>query len=132
MAIKNVLGSQGVVSLNVANGAHMVISVSELQDVSSAPGDIDLAVGPVLHLVDNAAASGNEANLTDAHAIKGNVLYIASPLSNNVMINAPPGGTFIGVGVGPASGYNLPVGENMMLICTDDTPGGSKWSVGIF
>jgi len=131
MAIKNVLGSQGVVSSNVANGAHMVISVSDLQD--PVYSDTDLVVGPVMHRVDDATASGNALRLTAEHVVKGNVIYIASPLNNNVLIEAPPGGSFYGsvVGFGVGS-YNLLLGENMMLICFDDTADGSKWSVGIF
>ena len=131
MAIKNVLGSRGVISFVTENAAHMVISVSDLQDPGY--GDTDLVVGPVMHRVDDATASGIALRLTDAHVVKGNVLYIASPLNNNVLIEAPTGGSFYGsvVGFGVGS-YNLLLGENMMLICFDDTAGGSKWSVGIF
>lgn len=55
MAIKNVLGAQGVASFNVAAGAHMVLSVSETQDV--AGGSIDLVVGPVIQIVDDSVAA---------------------------------------------------------------------------
>jgi hypothetical protein len=129
MAIKNVLGSQGVVSYNVDAGAHMVLSVSELQDCDG--GSIDLVVGPVIQLVDD-TSGGGEAHLVDDHAILGNVIIIPSPQTNNFAVYPPTGGALYGsiAGVGAAF-YNLSLGENLMLVCFDATTGGSKWMASV-
>lgn len=128
MAIKNVLGAQGVASFNVAAGAHMVLSVSETQDV--AGGSIDLVVGPVIQIVDD-SVGGGDANLTDDHAILGNVIIIPGGTLNNYTVNAPSGGTFYGTTIGSAAAYNKLASENLMLVCFDATVGASKWMASV-
>lgn len=133
MAIKNVLGSKGVVSYNVEDAAHMVLSVSDLQDCNG--GTIALTVGPVVHRVDDTTGGLGIVGLTTKHVILGNVLYICAPQTGgaSVRVNAPPGGAFYGTVVGVGAAYHvLSNSDNLMLICFDDTAGASKWMANVF
>lgn len=121
MSIKNQVTAGGFVSVLAATEAQLVLSVSDSVTTATV-GGVDLPVGPVVIRVDS-ANNAHIVNLAADHVVLGNTLVVVNVDSAQSFVLQPPSGGSI-----LAGNQTVAVGESVMVVCVDATPGASVWA----
>lgn len=121
MSIKNQVTADGFVSVLAATEAQLVLSVSDSVTTATV-GGVDLPVGPVVIRVDS-ANNAHIVTLAADHVVLGNTLVIVNVDSAQSFVLQPPSGGSI-----LAGNQTVAVGQSVMVVCVDATPGASVWA----
>lgn len=121
MSIKNQVTAGGFVSVLAATEAQLVLSVSDSVTTATV-GGVDLPVGPVVIRVDS-ANNAHIVNLAADHVVLGNTLVVVNVDSAQSFVLQPPSGGSILSG-----NQTVTVGQSVMVVCVDATPGASVWA----
>ena len=121
MSIKNQVTAGGFVSVLAATEAQLVLSVSDSVTTATV-GGVDLPVGPVVIRVDS-ANNAHIVKLAADHVVLGNTLVVVNVDSAQSFVLEPPSGGSI-----LAGNQTVAVGQSVMVVCVDATPGASVWA----
>lgn len=121
MSIKNQVTAGGFVSVLAATEAQLVLSVSDSVTTATV-GGVDLPVGPVVIRVDS-ANNAHIVKLAADHVVLGNTLVVVNVDSAQSFVLQPPSGGSI-----LAGNQTVAVGQSVMVVCVDATPGASVWA----